>query len=446
MSDVLGDIAVVMVFVLVGGFFAMSEMALVSLREGQIPRLAEKDPRRGARLQRLVHDPNRFLAAVQVGVTMAGFLSAGFGASQISPAISPVLENLGMADTVARTVAFVAVTILIVYLSMVLGELVPKRIALQNAERVALRVAGAIDWVARIARPFIWLVSVSTDGLVRLAGGDPKASKALITEEELRGLVAAHTDLTDQERELIDDVFAAGDRELREVMVPRTEATFLPETTLIGEAAKMAARMPHSRYPIIRGSADDIVGFIHVRDLLDPALTTQSKRIGGLVREVMRFPSSKRVIPALNEMRTAGHHMAIVVDEYGGTDGIVTLEDLVEELVGEIHDEYDEAAYSAPSQAGGARQFDGLMNLDEFEEASGIELLEGPFETLAGFLVARLGHVPQVGDSVQELGHKFTVESLDGRRVDLVLVEPVESDDLEGPEPDPGGGSAEWPS
>jgi putative hemolysin len=428
MSGLAADFLVVLLFVLIGGFFAAAELALVSLREGQIDRLAAEHPRRGARLALLARDPNRFLAAVQVGVTLAGFLSAGFGASRISPQVSPWLQGLGLSQGWADTVAFVAITVLIAYLSLVLGELVPKRLALQRTEGIALRSAGVIDLVSRVSRPFIWLLSKSTDAVVRLLGGDPAAARERISEDELRGLVASHQELSPAERELIDEVFAAGDRELREVMVPRTEVAFLAADLTVAEAVELIGALPHSRYPVIGDSADDVTGFVHVRDLLRPGVGERGIRVGRLVRDVARLPGSKRVIPAMTELRDEGHHLAIVVDEYGGTDGIVTLEDLVEELIGDIRDEYDldEEQSRAPV---GTEPFDiaGLTNLEDFADECGITVPDGPYETLAGYVIACLGRLPEVGDTVADPHARYTVLAMDGRRIDRLHVAPVAS-------------------
>jgi putative hemolysin len=246
-DEFLINLAVVLVFTLIGGFFAAAEIALVSLRESQVQRIVAERGKRGRRLADLVADPNRFLAAVQVGVTMAGFLSAGFGASRMSPQVAPILEGWGLSPAVADALAFVLVTILLVYLSLVLGELTPKRIGLQRAESIAVAVAGLVDWLARVTRPFIWLLSRSTDVLVRVLGGDPGANKEEISEDELRGILASQASLTPQERELIDDVFEAGEREVREVMVPRTEVDFLDAAMPAYKAARQVSGMPHSR-------------------------------------------------------------------------------------------------------------------------------------------------------------------------------------------------------
>jgi putative hemolysin len=422
MNEFLLNLLVVLVFTLIGGFFAAAEIALVSLRESQVQRIVAERGKRGQRLAELVEDPNRFLAAVQVGVTMAGFLSAGFGASRMSPQISPYLVELGLSQGAADAVAFVAVTVLLVYLSLVLGELTPKRIALQRAEGIAVAVAGIVDWLARISRPFIWLLSKSTDVLVRVLGGDPDARGEEITEDELRGILASQQSLTPQERELIDDVFEAGEREVREVMVPRTEVDFLDATTPAYKAARMVADMPHSRYPVFSGSQDDIVGFVHVRDILSPDVADRGIRVGELVREVLMLPGSKRVLPAMFEMKQSGSHLAIVVDEYGGTAGIVTLEDLVEELVGDIRDEYDVDEPKEPRTAGGDLEVDGLMNIEDFADETGFELPEGPYETVAGFVVAELGRLPEVGEAVDVDGRTLTVVELDGRRASRIRV------------------------
>jgi putative hemolysin len=422
--DLLRSFLIVLIFILIGGFFASAELALVSLREGQVQRLSTRG-RRGRRLAIVAANPNRFLAAGQVGVTLAGFISAGFGGAEIAPMIAPYLVDWGMSEAWAGTVSFIAVTVVIAYLSLVIGELVPKRLALQRVESVALASAGTIDVIAKIFRPFIALLSVSTNTIMRLFGGDPHAAKEQISGEELRDLVAAHEDLSVEERELIDDVFAAGDRELREVMIPRTEVEFLDASMPIFKAVKAVADQPHSRYPVIRDSMDDIVGFVHVRDILAPDLAERSIRVGEMVRPMTAFPGTKGVLSTLTEMRRLRQHLAIVEDEYGGTAGIVTLEDLVEELIGDIKDEYDLVQRPEAARSFGVTTVDGLLNIEDFADETGIELPEGPYETVAGFVVSRLGEVPGVGDEVIVDAHRFEVTELDGRRIARVRVTPV---------------------
>jgi putative hemolysin len=419
------NVLVVLFFVLLGGFFAAAELALVSLRENQVQRLAESS-RRGRRLATLTADPNRFLAAVQVGVTLAGFVSAGFGAAQIAPELAQPLIAAGLAEGVAQTVAFVVVTVLIAFLSLVLGELVPKRIALQRVEKVALFAAAPIDFIARLFRPFIVALSFSTNLIVRIFGIDPTAGKESISGEELRDLVAGHEELSEDERNLIDDVFEAGERELREVMLPRTEVDFLDSRLPVADAMRRVVDQPHSRYPVIRGSADDVVGFVHIRDILDPDASNRGEYVSQICRPVVAFPGSKVVLETLTEMRRDRHHLAIVQDEYGGTAGIVTMEDLVEELIGDIKDEYDVDAMPRQPRVLGQVVVDGLLNLEDFEDETGVVLPDGPYETVAGFLVAALTRLPVVGDTVVEGDNEFRVVELDGRRISRVSVTSVQ--------------------
>ena len=435
------DVLVILFFIGVGFFFAGAEIALVSLRESQVRALSERGGR-GAKISKLVANPTRFLAAVQVGVTLAGFLSAAYGGSKFADRITPSFQRWGLSEGVAGALSLVFVTFVLTYLSITLSELVPKRLAMQNTEKWARRSAPFLDRFATVTRPFIWLLSVSTNAVVRLVGGDPHAGGDSITEDELRGLVAAHESLTGDERRLIDDVFDAGDRQVREVMIPRTECSFLDAELPIERAFEIVQTAPHSRYPVIRGSSDDVMGFIHVRDLMTPNGRAASV-VGDLARTVKLLPATKKVLPALSELRREGHHLAVVVDEYGGTAGIVTLEDLIEEVIGDIRDEYDEAQQPAKLLRGGDREVDGLLNLGEFREQVGVELpQDGPYETVAGFVMSEVGRVARVGDVVEHGEYRLTVTELDGRRIARVRVttlDQVPQDDESQPQtPDQG--------
>ena len=425
MSDVWLSIVMVVVFVLIGGFFSGTELALISLRESQVRTLSEQG-RRGTALGKLLADPNRFLATVQIGVTMATLSASAFGAETLNKPFSAALVGWGVSPGVAVPVAFIVVTAGISYLSLVLGELTPKRLALQRAEGLAMLVAPSLNRAATLARPIVWVLSASTNGLVRLVGGDPKVSGEAITQEELRDLVAAHESLTSDERRLIDEVFRAGEREIREVMTPRTEVAFLDASMTASRAAKQVADSNWSRFPVAGRDEDDVVGFAHVRDLFLPNHPAgRAATVGDLAREVKRLPGTKGVLAALSEMRRENQHLAIVVDEYGGTDGIVTLEDLIEEVIGEIYDEYDdEVAPEGKQPPGGPREVDGLLNLDDFTETTGLELPEGPYETVAGYVLAELGRLPEIGDTIEVEGRTLAVVELDGRRIARLLVTP----------------------
>jgi len=416
------NVAVVLLLILVSALFVAAEIALVTLREGQVKGLAERN-RRGQRVALLVHDPNRFLAAVQIGVTTSGLLASAFGEATLGQHATAALRRAGLGTRAAGVLGFLGVVLVIAYVTIVLGELVPKRLGLQRPVGTASILGPTLDRISYLFRPVIWLLSRSTDLLVRLLGADPHRSREAITEEELRDLVAAHESLTTDERKLIDEVFASGERHVREVMVPRTEVEFLDASLPVAKAAAVAAGSPHSRFPVVRGSHDDVVGFVHVRDLFAPTGgSRRTRRVGDLARDVALLPSTKKVLAALSELRNEGHHIAVVVDEYGGTAGIVTLEDLIEELIGDIRDEYDASDGDATGHRGGDVEVDGLLNRGDFAESTGVELPDGPYETVAGYIMAALGRVAAAGDEVPAGTSRLTVLDVDGRRIGRVRV------------------------
>jgi putative hemolysin len=411
------DLLVIALFIALGSIFVAAEIALISLREGQIKALAERG-RRGRRVADLASHPNRFLAAAQVGVTLCGFLSAAFGADQLGNYLIPLLEDLGLSEAISSAISLVLLTIVIAYFSLVFGELVPKRLALQNTERIALAVASPISVTARLFQPLIWLLSHSSDLILRAFGVDPKASRAGISEEELVDLVTGHKALTEEEREIVEEVFNASERQVHEVMVPRTEVDFLDANLTTGQAVAIAIDKAHSRYPVVRGNTDEVVGFIHVRDLLD---APEKNTVLDIVRPIIFLPGTKGVLPALSEMRAQRQQIAIVLDEYGGTDGIVTLEDLVETLIGDIRDEYDDHGSEISSIAKSQDlEVDGLISLEDLGEQAGIEIPEGPYETLSGFVMHELGRIPAVGDQIEVSGTRILVSTLEGKRAGIL--------------------------
>ena len=417
---------IVLLFILVGGFFAAAEIALVSLRESQVKRIAESKGRRGKLLKDLHDHPNRFLASVQVGVTVAGFIGAGFGASSLTPVLSPVLDKF-FPESFVSVIAFILITLFIAYFSLVFGELVPKRLALQNSESWALFAAYPIDFLARITRPLIWLLSRSTNIIVKLLGGDPGASRQELTGEDLRDLVAGHEELSDNERALIDDVFEADDREIREVMTPRTEVEFLDADSTIPEAALVVEKLPHTKYPVMNKTADEVVGFVHVRQLLSLEARKSNKQLRDIAIAVESIPGTTSVLSALAQMRKGNQHLLIVADEYGGTAGIVTLDDLVEELIGDIRHEDDEPENEVSDlDFHGEVEVEGLMNLDDFADSTHIHLPEGPYETVAGFVISKLGTLPAIGKSIIAEQCVFEILSMDVRRISRVKVSRIE--------------------
>ena len=418
----LTSIAIVLGLIALGGIFVAAEIALISLRDSQVKQIAGKG-KRGARVAKLTSNPNRFLAAVQVGITLCGFLSAALGAEQLGVYVIPRLESIGLSAGSSEIISIIGITLVIVYISLVFGELVPKRLALYKTESIALATASIVDRVAIIFRPIIWLLSKSTDLIVKVFGITSKSERNQISDVELMDLVSGHADLTKEEREIVEEVFNTSDRLIHEVMVPRTEVDFLDASMSISQARKLAIEFAHSRYPVVRGSSDEVIGFLHVRDLLNPKLDDAQITIMEIVRNVIFLPGTKGVLPALTEMRSKRQHIAIVLDEYGGTDGIVTLENLVECLIGEIQDEYD-GHETQPNlqQRTGEIEIDGLISLEDLQDQTGVQLPEGPYETVSGFVMHKLGRIAQVNDVVLIAGGRFTIVSMSGKRVGQLLL------------------------
>lgn len=421
-GSILAPIGLIASLILLGGLFVAAEIALISLRESQIKQLTGRG-KRGARVAIVANNPNRLLAALQVGVTVTGFLSAALGAEKLGVYVIPWLKDLGLSNKSAGATSLIGVTLIIAYFSLVFGELVPKRIALYRAEEIALASAAIVNVLTQLFRPIIWVLSHSTNVVLRLFGMDPKEQRSQISEEELLDLVAGHAALTEEERDIVEEVFNASERQVHEVMVPRTEVDFMDASLPVAKAIALAIEKAHSRYPVVRGSSDEVIGFIHVRDLLDTTLVSSNAKIAELTRNIMYLPGTKSILPALTEMRNQRQHLAIVLDEYGGTDGIVTLEDLVETLIGDIRDEYDndEADITQESRTGDI-EIDGLISVEDLLEETGIELPEGPYETASGFVMHFLGRIPAIHDVVSVNGVRITVLSMEGKRAGRLLI------------------------
>ena len=422
-GQILLDIGLVLGFIIIAGIFVAAEIALISLRESQVRQL-ESTGRRGARVADLAKNPNRFLAAAQVGVTFCSFLSAALGADRIgSDFLIPQLEKWDVSHGLATFLSLIGLTIIIAYISLVFGELVPKRLALYRTEKIALAAAPMIDRIARIFAPTIWLLSKSTDAVVKLFGLKPEEIRGQISESELVDLVTGHNALTVEERDILEDVFNAGDLSLHEIMVPRIEVDFLDVALTVSEAKKFAIETAHSRYPVTRGSSDEVIGFLHIRDLLKLTEGDGTKTVLEYMRPIVYLPGTKGVLPALTEMRSKRSHIAVVLDEYGGTDGIVTLEDLVECFVGDIHDEYDAVIGEVTAQTKvGDFEVDALISLEDLYDQTEIALPEGPYETAGGYVMHSLGRIPEAHDVVESPGIKVTVLTVEGKRAGQLLI------------------------
>jgi putative hemolysin len=403
MGGIGGEVVLVLVLVLVNAVFAGSEMALVSLRDSQVQRM-ERQSRRGRVLGRLTRDPNRFLATIQIGITLAGFLASAAAAVSLSKPLVGPLSFLGAA---AEPTSIVIVTIGLTFVTLVIGELAPKRIAMQRTEGWALLVARPIDVLSVFARPAVWLLGVATNLVVRLAGADPNAQREEVTTEEIRDLVAAQQEFSAEQRTIISGAFEIADRILREILVPRRDVLTLPTGMSAHEALRQLIDGSHSRAPVVGPAGlDDVIGIVHLRDLVDA-----SGPVDALCRPGLFLPETLRVSDAMLQLRLEHQQMALVVDERGAIDGIITMEDLVEEIVGEIYDETDRDVQAVVHEPDGALVMPGSFPIHDLPDIGfdndGPD--EGEYTTVAGMVLAKLGHIPTAPGEVVTLP-QFTAE------------------------------------
>ncbi|MFC4017476.1 hemolysin family protein [Micromonospora sp. GCM10011542] len=407
MGGQLGQLALVAVLVLVNAALSGSEMAMVTLREGQLRQLGRRS-RAGDRLVRLARDPNRYLATIQLGITLAGFLASAAAAVSLA---QPLVGPLGFLGAAARPTAVLLVTVALTFVTLVIGELAPKRLAMQRAERWALVSAGPLNLLAQLSRPAVWLLSKATDLVVRLAGGDPRASREEMTEDELREMLVSQRGLSAQQREILTGAFDIAGRTLREILVARREVTALSAALPVADGMRRLAAAGRSRAPVTGpGGLDEVMGVVHIRDLVEAAGGT----VGQRARPPLLLPATLPVSDALRQLRQAHQQLALVVDEHGGIDGIITLEDLLAEVVGELYDETDTDVSEVSREADGSLLVPGDFPLHDLPDL-GVRLnfpLSREYTTVAGLVLARLGHLPAApGETVRLPG--LTMEVLE---------------------------------
>ncbi len=423
MSPQWQEFALIAGLILLNAFFAAGEIAVVSSRPVRVRQLAEQGDRSAKSLLRLMENHSRFLATIQVGITLAGFMASASAAVGPSRDFGIFLQTLGLSPSVAETTALIMVTLILSYITLVLGELVPKRLALQSPERISLMVARPVEFLAKVAGPFTGLLTHSTNLVVRLLGGRVEQREDSISEEELRFYVEEHEDLQEAEKKIITGVFDFGDRLVRQLMVPRPEMEGLHQDASLTEALDQVRKYGFWRYPVYREDYDDIVGIITVKDLLchvgDRSADT---RVSAIMRPARFVPEAKRALELLKEMQSADEQMAIVVDEYGGIAGLVTLEDLLQEIVGEVSEGPPEPACHGPVE----QILDPTETVDEIADHLNIRLPESPnYETLAGYILHVLGAIPSEGAVVEVEGWRLVVEKMDGHRIDKVRAIPL---------------------
>lgn len=444
-NTIFAQIILLFALILINAFFAMSEIAVISLSDAKIDRLAAEGNRRARRLLKLTANSSRFLSMIQIGVTLAGFLASASAAQSFVESLQGALERAFVAlprlQSIMGGVATVVITLLISYVSLVLGEIVPKRLAMKYPERISLGIAGILSVCSWFLRPFVWVVSASANGVLRLIGIDPNAAEEDVTEEEIRMMVDAGGEkgvIEDAQKEMINNIFEFDDIDVGDIMTHRTEIIGVEVDAPLGSVVEASIREGCSRIPVYEEDLDTIIGIVYIKDLLKyigAALPGESS-----LRDVMRtayfVPETKRCGELFKEMTAKRIQIAIVVDEYGGTAGLVTLEDVLESIVGSIQDEYDDEAEDILKIDESTFRLDGATDIEEIEELTGVVLPEGEYDTIAGFVIRQLGYLPQEGETpeVEYEGLRFLVEAVEDKRIATLQVKlaPKESGGAEG--------------
>lgn len=425
--DIALSILVTFLLTLVNGYFSMSEMALSTARKVLLDHDAEEGDARAATAADMIEDPTQFLAAIQVAITLVGFFSSAFAATSLSEPLGLWLSSFGMDVSIANGLATVLITLIVSYFSIVVGELVPKRIAMADAEGVSKRVAGFLRGFSHAVKPLIWLTSASANGIARLLHVKSTEDRQEVSEDEIKYMVTDSDELSDEEKSMIHEVIDLGDTIAREVMVPRVDMCAMREDATLNEVLSVMRRTGFSRIPIYRGNVDRIVGIAHIKDLISPIIDDGrgTEKISRHMRTPDFVPDTKDIIPLLSEMQSSHDQMVIVVDEYGGTAGVITIEDIVEEIVGEIVDETDRERPILKQEGPGVWLADGRFPVEDAVEM-GWPLAESEdYETIAGWVLSMLDTVPQMGYSFEKDGYRFTIHSMRRRRILAVRVERI---------------------
>ena len=417
MGDVWPQLLLVAILVLVNAAFAGTELALVSLRESQLQRL-EAGSATGAVLARLARQPNQFLATIQVGITLAGFLASAAAAVSLAQPLEAPLSFLGGA---AGPVSVIVITLILAYFTLVFGELAPKRIAMQRAEKWGMVMARPLNVLSTLTKPVVWLLSTSTDIAVRVLGGDPTRQREEVTGDELRDMVAIHETFPPEQRQIIDGAFEIAERTLDEVMVPRNDVVVIDADSTCDEALALLVETGHSRAPVAeKRNLDKPVGMVGLRSLINRG----DEPVTSVMWDMPAFPDAARVLTALREFQSRRTQMAVVVDEYARTLGIVTVEDLVEELVGEIWDETDPDLKTVIHEADGTIVLPGTFPVHDLVDID-VELPSGDYTTIAGLVLDTMSRFPTPGETIDIEGWQITIRSVGRHRITQVALVPV---------------------
>ena len=418
------ELAIAVILILLNGVFALSELAIVSARRPRLKTLADNGRVGAARALALAEDPGRFLSTVQIGITLVGILAGAFSGAALGARVTDLFLAQGMPEWAAEALGYGLVISAITYCSVVIGELVPKHLALRNAEGIACAMAPSMSFLSRAAAPVVWLLDASTRLVFRLFGRTTDSASA-ITEEEIKTIVAeAETAgvIEVDERRMISGVLRLGDRAVRGVMTPRTDVDWIDLTDDEAKVQKSLIETPHSRIPVADGDADNMIGVIQSRELLASLLAGQALDLRAHVRTAPVVPDTLDALDALNVLREAEVPMALVHDEYGHFEGVVTPADILDAIAGAFRSDEETSEPEAVQRADGSWLLAGWMPADEMAEQLGIALPENrSYETVAGLVIGELQHLPSTGEAIETLGWRFEVIDMDGRRIDKVL-------------------------
>ncbi len=422
----LAEILLVIVLIAINGYFAAAEIALVSARRAALKMEADEGSQSARSALKLTEDPSRLLAAIQVGITLVGFGASATAAVTLAEPVAQWFAGLGVpwVRSVASGLSVFLVTLVISYLTLVFGELAPKRLGLQRAESVAKSVAGPVTVLQKVTAPLIWVLSRSTDAAARLLGVKPGSVRPGVTEEEIKLLVTEQGTLLPDEKRMIHEIFELGDMVAKEIMVPRVDALMLEDTATVGDAIEAFRTSGYSRLPVFHEDADTVIGIAMLKDLVGPASRGGFEdAVADYVRPAVFVPETKPILVMLKDMQTAHNHLAVVVDEYGGTAGLVTIEDIVEEIIGEVADEFDRERKYITVLGPEEWMVDGLLSVHEANETLGWDLpLSDEYETVAGWLLVELGHIPAGGEEVHHHDLVVSVDAVRRRRIARIRV------------------------
>ena len=422
MSGVLSEILVIAVLLIVNGLFVMSEMAVVSSRKARLQQMGNEGRRSALRALHLAQNPGPFLSTVQIGITLIGIVMGAIGGVSLSAPLANLFRLWSASAPYADTLAFVLIIVVITALTLLIGELVPKRIALHRPERIAAAIAGPMMLISRAFRPLVWLLGKSSEYVLKLLGIKPGA-EAPVTEEEIQLLLDQGTEagvFEEAEQDMVEGVFSLGDSRVYSIMTPRTEITWLDISDAADEIRRKIGESTYSRFPVCQGSLDTVLGIVKARDLLaPPGLASPDFRLKDKLKPALYVPETMFASRALEVFKQQSAELMLVIDEFGSLQGLITLDDIIEEIVGDI-----EVEKQATQRHDGSWLLDGLLPVDDFKDIFKLEQLphETEYESLSGFVMMNLGRVPQAADHFEWNGLRFEVMDMDGRRVDKVLV------------------------